>query len=77
MLCNWGVDRDFSKDYPRGIAEGKYFDEIHPPSDSKTLKSWRASLDAEFFAYLIKRRSKAGKLADVLPAAAHRYAISF
>jgi len=77
ILCQCGVHRDFSKHYLRGIAEGKLFDEIHPPLDPKTLKSWRKSVDAEFFVYISKRRSKAAKLADVLPAAAHRYSINF
>jgi hypothetical protein len=52
-------------------------EEIHPISDYKTLQSWRKSVDAEFFVYLLKRRSRAVKLVEVLPAAAHRYAISF
>ena len=77
ILCNCGVHRDFSKHYLRGIAEGKIFEEIHPLSDYKTLQSWRKSVDAEFFVYLLKRRSTAVKLVEVLPAAAQRYAISF
>lgn len=77
ILCNCGVHRDFSKHYLRGIAEGKIFEEIHPLSDYKTLQSWRKSVDAEFFVYLLKRRSRAVKLAEVLPEAAQRYATSF
>lgn len=77
ILCNCGVHRDFSKHYLRGIAEGKIFEEIHPLSDYKTLQSWRKSVDAEFFVYLLKRRSRAVKLVEVLPEAAQRYAISF
>ena len=77
ILCNCGVHRDFSKHYLRGIAEGKIFEEIHPLSDYKTLQSWRKSVDAEFFVYLLKRRSRAVKLVEVLPEAAQRYATSF
>jgi len=63
--------------YLRGIAEGKSFEEIEPILDGKTLQAWRESVDSEFFVYLYKRRSKAMKLKEVLPMAAHRYATEF
>jgi predicted GIY-YIG superfamily endonuclease len=75
--CRCGVAPDFSRQLLSAMARGDMLENLPLCEDSKLVKKWRTSRDADFFMHCEKRSVRSRTIATVAPVAMQKYATRF